>query len=213
MRIQHQHSISGFEADKLQLPKICFLFMCADGVISPAETKYLDNIIEKEELSETGIQEFRDFCERMTSKLLTKNLTTVFVEIDNVLGQNEYGYNSLSKNLSLLSGDSNNIDRNKIKQMQTIWTLINLGYADGEYCNAEKEVVNYLVDKWKMNPLLVAELNDTAETILSLTKHKEWLQTTSRPYKGIEESIYEIDRNIKSMFDNVELSISEADIG
>ncbi len=50
-------------------------------------------------------------------------------------------------------------------------------------------------------------------TFLALTKQKEWIQTTSRPYEEINGMIQEIDRNIASMFENVEISISEAYIG
>ncbi len=185
----------GFESAELKQMKICFLFMCVDGEISTAETSYIDDIISKEDLSESDIEEFQDFCKEMKPKVPFSKPKKAIDKIDKVL--EEYTPDRIDETM----------------KAQTIWTLINLGYADGEYCKAEKKVVKHLVKRWEIDPVLVTEFNDTAETILALTKHKEWLQTTCRPYKGIEKTIYEIDRNIKSMFGNIEISISEAYIG
>ncbi len=185
----------GFESAKLKQLKICFLFMCADGEISPAETSYIDDIISKEDLSESDIEEFQDFCKEMKPKVPFSKPKKAIDKIDKVL--EEYTPDRMDETM----------------KAQTIWTLINLGYADGEYCKAEKKVVKHLVKRWEIDPVLVAEFNDTAETILALTKQKEWIQTTSRPYEEIDGMIQEINRNIASMFENVEISISEAYIG
>lgn len=193
-----------FETGKLQQLKILYLFMYADGESSLSETKYLNDILAKSNLSEESVQEFQTFCGQMTLKLSTGNSRTVIAEIDELLGEKK-----TSMWLSLFSGD---IDRSKTMQAQTIWTLINLGYADSEYSEAERAVVSHLVERWEMDSVLVAELNDTAETILALTLQKEWIQSTSKPYADINSIIQELDRNIASMFDNVEMSISEADI-
>ncbi len=190
-------TLMNYDSKEMQLLKIYTMFMYSDGEASESEVTFLDDIAEKLIISDADFKEIEDFCDQVDSKLSTDNPETFIEEIDKVLSKVTYG----------------GIDTSKTEQTRTILTLINLEYADNEYCKAEKEVVNHLVERWDMDPLLVAELNDTVETILALTKHKEWLQTTSRPYKGIEETIYEIDRNIVSLFENVEISISEADIG
>lgn len=192
-----------FEAGKLQQLKICFLFMHADGESSPSETKYLNNIVSKGNLSKESLQEFQAFCGQMTLKMSTGNSKTVISEIDELLGEKRSG---------LLSFAFGSIDGSKTMQAQTIWTLINLGYADSEYSEPEKQVVDHLIKRWEMDQILVAEFNDTANTILALTLQKQWVQNTSKPYTDINNIIQELDRNIASMFANVETSISEADI-
>lgn len=192
-----------FEAGKLQQLKICFLFMHADGESSPSETKYLNDIVSKGNLSKESLQEFQAFCGQMTLKMSTGNSKTVISEIDELLGEKRAG---------LLSFVFGSIDGSKTMQAQTIWTLINLGYADSEYSEPEKQVVDHLIKRWEMDPILVAEFNDTANTILALTLQKQWVQNTSKPYTDINNIIQELDRNIASMFANVETSISEADI-
>ena len=192
-----------FEAGKLQQLKICFLFMHADGESSPSVTKYLNNIVSKGNLSKESLQEFQAFCGQMTLKMSTGNSKTVISEIDELLGEKRSG---------LLSFAFGSIDGSKTMQAQTIWTLINLGYADSEYSEPEKQVVDHLIKRWEMDQILVAEFNDTANTILALTLQKQWVQNTSKPYTDINNIIQELDRNIASMFANVETSISEADI-
>lgn len=196
------------ETGKLQQMKIYFLFMYADGESSPSETKYLNDILAKSSLSEESVREFQIFCGKMTLKLSTGNPKTVIAEIDELLGEKKASL-KIVRNISLFLGD---LDASKTMQAQTIWTLINLGYADSEYSEAERAVVNHLIERWEMDPILVAELNDTAETILALASQKEWIQTTSKPYAEINSIIQELDRNIAAMFANVETSISEADI-
>lgn len=192
-----------FEAGKLQQLKICFLFMHADGESSPSETKYLNDILSKSNLSEESLQEFQAFCGQMTLKMSTGNSKTVISEIDELLGEKRSGW------WPFMFGS---IDGSKTMQAQTVWTLINLGYADSEYSESEKQVVNHLIERWEMDPILLAEFNDTADTILALTLQKQWVQNTSKPYTDINNIIQELDRNIASMFANVETSISEADI-
>lgn len=186
----------------LQL-KICFLFMHADGESSPSEMKYLNDILAKSNLSKESLQDFQTFCGQMTLKMSSGNPKTVISEIDRLLEEDD------SDRVYSMFGL---IDEIKAMQAQTIWTLINLGYADSEYSEQEKQVVNHLIERWEMDPLLVAEFNDTADTILALTLQKQWIQNTSKPYADINNIIQELDRNITSMFANVETSISEANI-
>ena len=47
-----------------------------------------------------------------------------------------------------------------------IWNLIKLGYADTVYSEEEKEIVNYLVDKWDISVEVYQEMIDIADTIL-----------------------------------------------
>lgn len=184
-------------SEVLKQLKIYCLFMHADGTPSPSEAQYLKDITEKMSLSSQTMQKFQAFYGEMSLNLLVKTPEMATAQIAEVLGEERTNFG---------------LDGNKTMQTQTIWTLINLGYADSEYSEVEKSIVSYLIKRWEMDPVLVAELNDTADCILALTKQKEWVQTTSRPYAAINGIIKELDRNIATMFANIETTISEADI-
>lgn len=181
--------------------KIYYLFMNADGEASPAEKSYLKEILTKSELSEESTQKFQTFCGQMALAGSIGMSKTITEKIDDIL--DEKGSESF-----LLPP----FEKDKTLQAQTIWTLINLGYADSEYSEAEKQVVSHLIQRWHPDPVLIEEFNDTAETILALTLQKEWVQKTSRPYRDIHNMIQELDRSIASMLANVEESIAEAGI-
>lgn len=190
------------DSEKLKQLKIYYLFMHADGESSLPEKRYLDDILAKSELSEEFAQKFQDFCREMAPALSTKTPEAVIKKIDDILGEKRTGFFWFFKNL----------DSDKTLQAQTIWTLINLGYADSEYSEEEKQVVNHLIQRWDTDPILIAEFNDTADTILALTLQKEWVQKTSRPSADVDRMVQELDRSIASMLANVETSISEAEI-
>lgn len=185
------------DSNLLKELKIYYLYLHADGELSPKEKEMLNNIIEYEGMSGERGREFRAFCGQMVLEPLAEKPETVISAIDLVLGGSEF------------AGD---FDTDKSLQADVIWTLINLGYADKEYSAAEKKVVDHLIERWEMDPILVDELNDTAETMLALTRQKDWLQTTSKPYEQIKSAIEEIDQNMDDLFSNMAVTISEANI-
>lgn len=211
------------DSEKLKQLKIYYLFMHADGESSLPEKSYLDDILAKSELSEESTQEFRVFCEQMVLEATSKIPEVIEKKIDELLGKRDsspsYSPFPFSvPDFSLLAQQIisrflyGSLEGSKVLQAQTIWTLINLGYADREYSEAEKQVVNHLLQRWELDPVLVAEFNDTADTILALTLQKEWVQKTFQPSADVDRMVQELDRSIASMLANVETSISEADI-
>ena len=56
-----------------------------------------------------------------------------------------------------------------------IWNLVNLGYADKNYSDNEREIVDFLIARWNINKEIYQEMVDTADTILGLIKQKEWI--------------------------------------
>lgn len=192
------------DGEKLKQMKIYYLFMHADGESSLPEKHYLDDILAKSDLPTESAREFQAYCKQTASVLSAETSKSVIEKIDGILGEKS----TRPRGLSFFE----TLDCDKILQAQTIWTLINLGYADSEYSEAEKRVVDHLVQRWSLDPVLVAEFNDTADTILALTLQKEWVRKTARPSADIDLMIQELDQNIASMLVNVEISISEADI-
>lgn len=225
---------------KLKQFEIYYLLIHVDGSPSLTEANYLTDILMRDNPPEVLIKAFQAFCERMSLKLSNAAPDAVIAELDYLL--NGKSSSTTSKTVaaekkglpnenhlpgalaqamigathlpskSYSAANKRPFERDKATLIQTIWTLINLSYADGDYSDAEKQFVNHLVERWKMDPALVAEFTDTASTILALTLQKEWIQNTSKPYEVIQRTVQELDRSIASMADNLNVSISEADI-
>ena len=92
------------------------------------------------------------------------------------------------------------------------WNLINLGYADKYYSDEEKRIVKHLVSKWEVRNDIYQEMVDTADTILDLTKQKEWTLSTLRKGSKRDNKEREIDEEIESLLSDVKLTIEELDM-
>ena len=200
---------------KLQL-RIYGLFMLVDGECSLNEQRKFDAICEQMGIDKETKNEVLSYCDtvfHISMNRLEDISKTVLEELKKMLtepSRARYPF-EMTNYYELLTGKSR-INASKGMQAQTVWTLINLGYADAEYSESEKKIVSFLVDFWKTDGALVADMSDTAETMAALTRQKEWIKTTSRPYDVINRAIQEIDKDMQLMIDNTETLIYEADI-
>lgn len=180
-----------------------YLYMMADGEVSYSEEKIFDEICRKLSLDtdekNSVIEECKDFTEK------EKEIYKVILreEIDKRAGQHEMGWmmpfgGGMLKNASDLA--------------RIIWNLIKLGYADTVYSEEEKEIVNYLVDKWDISVEVYQEMIDIADTILALTKHKEWIGKAFSKGSVRDRKEKNIDIEIQKLIDDVELTINEITI-
>lgn len=174
--------------------KICSLFLLADGQWKQEEIDFLNIIANELEIGNSSKQDIMSYCRELK---ITKGdySSKIIKEIDCEL------------NNQIISS----FEYNPHLQTKTIWTLINLGYADQEYSESEKKVIQHLIKKWKVNPIIISELTDTAETILMLTKKAEWLKTIGLSYDDTTKQLKRVEQQIQLMFENIDATISEAD--
>lgn len=181
--------------------KIYYLYMMADGQCTQGENDKFMSICESMGTEETARKEIISFCQEVVHSTDSDNSSKVIHEITKLLDDQGSSF--------FLFGS---INRDKKTQAKVIWTLINLGYSDDRYSDPEQKVIAFLADYWKMDNAVLSDMTDTAETILALTKQKEWIKTTNKPYDMISNFISEIDENINQLFQNIEILISEAEI-
>lgn len=184
----------GFTRKKVQF-KMYALFLLADGQWRQEEENLLNTISKEMNLDADIKKETITYCQSL-------GITTgdhsdmVIQEIDRALS---------------VGGSFFTLHHNTCVQAETIWTLINLGYADQDYSAAEKKVVQHLVDKWEIKQEMISEFVDTAETILLLTKQIEWLKSVGLSYEETKKRLETVEQQIQLMFDNIQATISEAD--
>lgn len=178
----------------------CF-FLMADGDISPAGRERLDQICREMEVDDYH----RDYiiwrCNKPYDKQSWSHAEHIRGCIKKTL-RNEEGK----------LGSSGNLFTGKGAQVSVLWTLCNLGYADGECSEEKKRIIQYIAERWKVAPSVLADLTDTVQALAALTAQKEWVKTTGRPFDAVRETVEELDRNIQMMADNVRMLIAEADI-
>ena len=99
----------------------------------------------------------------------------------------------------------------KRKKREIIWNLVNLGYADSVYLEDEKKIVDFLLQKWEISRAFYQNLLDIADTMLSLSKQKEWVVANFNGHERDTKEKY-LDEQIKKLFEDVQLTIEESDV-
>lgn len=180
-----------FESNCKAEAVLYYLYMMADGEVSSGEEKLFDEICKELNLDtdekNSVIERCREFAPDKTDAL---NIM-VREKIDKQAGEGGWGL----KNASDLA--------------RIIWNLVNLGYADTFYSAEEKKIVNYLVDKWSVGSEVYQELIDTADTMLALTKQREWVTRTFTDDIIKVQKEKGLDIKIKQLLDDVKLTIQE----
>lgn len=198
---------------KKAIVKIVYLFMNADGACTKEEKKKFDSICNSLEIGSDFKKEIIQVCnEHVVIRDREDNSDKVIGEIKKLLGDVEQDTYSFFNENCGFGGMMLNSEEGKEAQAFTIWSLINLGYADEEYSEPEKRVVNYLVKKWDFDKIIFDSMIDTAETILMLVNQKEWVKSTDKSYEDKNEMIKVINKNIKKLYKDMKITISEADV-
>lgn len=203
------------DKEKLAILKICTLFMKVDGTCDEAEEALLSKVYQEMNVTESLKEEVLYDCASISVER-GDNPARIISAIDEIL--DDLGsYSSLRRastehvfhGSAMFSGAK----KGPTVQANLLWTLINLGYADKTYTLSERKVVRHLARIWNINKNLVAEFEDTADTILLLTNQQTWLKTESGwGYDKINERLKEIDKQVELMSKNLETSISEIDV-
>lgn len=203
--------MSELKAELIQL-KIMYLFMNTDGVCDELEIEQFSQICEGFGISTQDRKNTISFAEQFDFKEDCDNSALTIEIIGTMLG---FIQNPTIQSVKDHVSDAlyaPMVNENKVLKAQTIWTLINLGYADIAFTEPEKKVIEYLVSIWNIDRVFMETCIDTAETILSLINKKKWINSTDK--SNGEKAIYiaDIDATIKKMYHDIEISISEADL-
>ncbi len=182
--------MTNYNADKEA--KLYYLFMMADGEISYSEEKLFDKLCKELDISGDTKKDIEQNC-----KELYKNKKDIFSLIVS------------ERVVEAVENDWLEVAKHNKRLATVIWNLINLGYADAVYSIEEKRIVDYLVAKWNISTEIYQEIVDTSDTILALTKQKEWISRIFTMGSEKDKRDKEIDKDIEKLVDNIKLSIDE----
>lgn len=171
------------------------LFIMADGNISYEEEKMLIQICHGmgSSINEANINNLRT---------LSKRNTNIYQEIvkANLAYSIEHPY---------ADGTFDFFRKSKSSLARIVWNLINLGYADSTFSVKEKEIVDYLVKKWEISPVIYQEFIDVAETMLALSEQKDWIKTLSISKYSKDQMEKRVDNQIKQLLNDVTITLEE----
>lgn len=194
------------EVQKLQF-RIYALFLLADGAWTDAEQAHLKTIAERMELEESYKQEifllrYTIFDEGEAPEDEIACFATILKKIEQALDEGDAVCSWLTRGL----------EYDKRLQAETIWTLINLAYADRMYSQAERNIVRVLVKRWHLPTEIVDTFVDTMETMLLLKKQSEWLKTLPLSYDEISARLKKVDKQIQQLLHSAESTLTEINV-
>lgn len=171
-----------------------YLYMMADGEVSNNEKKIFNTICKELNIDSDKKKSVIKRCKELVDG--TDDILNIIIreKIDEEAGQ--VGVMFLHF-------------RDISSSARIIWNLINLGYADSAFSDEEKRIVNYLIDKWSVDPEVYQEFADTVDTILALEKQKEWIASTFPEDSARNKRKRNLDITIKQLQDDVKLTIDE----
>ncbi len=166
-----------------------YLYMTADGEVTESEKERFNTICAELHVKDIDRPAIIADCNLIKEDYKTALDAIVDQNFLDKLGNDQWGRKALGE------------------VARIIWNLINLGYADIEYSDKEKEIVNYLLKRWNVDSVVYQEMIDTAETMLALVKQREHI--IARKDNDANEKVAKIDAAIYDMCVDVNITISE----
>lgn len=188
------------ETEKNNKLKLFYCFIMADGEKSDSEIKKFKSIAEAMELETEDAEQFRIKYGEYYDSFLTDD---------------DFCWRSLilsARALALIMDEYSGIIDNKVEAASTIWTLVNLAYADEDFSKSEAIILQFCKTFLNVDDVLFSEMTDTAETMLMLEKKKDWFKQSGLSYDEVTAQLNIINSQIESLASDIEFSVSEADI-
>lgn len=73
-----------------------------------------------------------------------------------------------------------------------VWDLLAIAYSEGEYSVNEKRLLRYITKKLGVDDVVLLEMENTIRTLLAIEQEEEWLKTSNRSYREVEDRINEL---------------------
>ena len=90
-----------------------------------------------------------------------------------------------------------------------IWNLLAIAYSEGDYSTNERRLMRYIAKKSGVDNTVLLEMEHTFSTLIAIEKEEEWLKSSDRPYKVIEERVVELSNRKNAIMQGINALISD----
>ncbi len=168
--------------------KIVYYLMTVDGTVYHSEEEKFDSICE--ELDPESIADKEEL------------IAECKIQLDKVVDSDDY-YDVVQDGVeeSILSKD-NTISAPVLPKL-LLWDLLTIAYSDENYDESERKLIKYFVRKFNIDKAIFLEMENSILTMMDLEKELEWIKTTDRQYKEIQETVDEVEARKKVVLDSI----------
>lgn len=187
---------------------LVYLLMASDGTVSDDELLRFDELLAHYELQSKKnaiIGSAKDVVDSVEvpkdSDKYPHTLYEAWKQLANTQGESKKNANSsgmfgiatlLAQGLLSIPKSFRRMRENKA----TLWTLINMAFADGECSGAEKIFIARFSTDMNIDWDIAEEMMDIAKAMYAVQKQLDWLKNdVKKPYGEIETFVQELNKN------------------
>ena len=128
-----------------------------------------------------------------------------FVSIASV--DSEEYYDQIHDYVGDLIKEENFYQTEGVRAKWLIWNLLAIAYSEGDYSTNERRLMRYIAKKSGVDNTVLLEMEHTFSTLIE--KEEEWLKSSDRPYKVIEERVVELSNRKNAIMQGINALISD----
>lgn len=186
--------------------RIMYCMILIDGIVSEEE---------EEKFCEIGLACDHDFdackkqlideCNGVVQSESAQGID--FVSIASV--DSEEYYDQIHDYVGNLIKEENFYQTEGVRAKWLIWNLLAIAYSEGDYSTNERRLMRYIAKKSGVDNTVLLEMEHTFSTLIAIEKEEEWLKSSDRPYKVIEERVVELSNRKNAIMQGINAMISD----
>ena len=186
--------------------RIMYCLMLIDGSVSAEE---------EEKYSEIGLacdQDFDVYKKQLIDECVAvaqseSSQGVEFISLDSE--DSEEYYDQIHDYVGDLIKEESFYRTEGVRAKGLIWNLLAIAYSEGEYSASERRLIRYIAKKSGVNNTILLEMEHTFSTLMAIEKEEEWLKSSDRPYKVIEERVVELSNRKDTIMQGINALISD----
>ena len=186
--------------------RIMYCMMLIDGIVSEEEEKKICEIgLECDQDFDSCKKKLIDECNGAVQSESAQGIE--FVSIASV--DSEEYYDQIHDYVGDLIKEENFYQTEGVRAKWLIWNLLAIAYSEGDYSTNERRLMRYIAKKSGVDNTVLLEMEHTFSTLIAIEKEEEWLKSSDRPYKVIEERVVELSNRKNAIMQGINALISD----
>ena len=186
--------------------RIMYCMMLIDGNVSEEEEeKFCEIGLVCDQDFDACKKQLIDECNGVVQSESAQGID--FVSIASV--DSEEYYDQIHDYVGDLIKEENFYQTEGVRAKWLIWNLLAIAYSEGDYSTNERRLMRYIAKKSGVDNTVLLEMEHTFSTLIAIEKEEEWLKSSDRPYKVIEERVVELSNRKNAIMQGINALISD----
>lgn len=185
---------------------IMYCLMAVDGTISEEEE---DKFEEIGNACDPGFAAYKDSL--IEECLAASRLETVYGHafVPETPEDEEDYYNQIHDYVGDLIAENKLTTSDGVRAKILLWNLLAIAFSECDYSANEKRLIRYFAKRAGVEHTVLLEMEHTIRTLVAIEKEEEWLKSTDRSYREVEERVNELADRKNTIMQGVNALIAD----